>query len=170
MDDLVVRAATVTDRQGIADMLNASWGGTTVVAHGTQYDASSLPALVAEKDGRLVGLLTYSMTDRGLEVVSLDALMRRTGVGSALLAAATGLARETGAARVWLVTTNDNLDALRFYQRRGMRIVAVAPGAVDAARAVKPSIPLVGEYGIELHDELTLELRPRGDTELTAIR
>ena len=156
MDDLVVRAATVADRRGIAGVLDAAWGGATVVAHGTQYDASALPALVAEKDGRLVGLLTYAITDQGLEIVSLDALVQRAGVGGALLAAAAELARRAGAVRVWLVTTNDNLDALRFYQRRGMRIVAVAPGAVDAARAVKPSIPLVGEYGIELHDELTL--------------
>ncbi|WP_215909533.1 hypothetical protein [Streptacidiphilus fuscans] len=59
----------------------------------------------------------------------------------------------------WLVTTNDNLDALRFYQRRGLRIVGVAPGAVDAARRFKPSIPVTGEYGIPLRDELTLELR-----------
>ncbi len=158
MDDPVVRAATAADRQGIVDALTASWGGTTVVAHGTRYDASSLPALVAEKDGRLVGVLTYSIGDSGLEVVSLDALPRRGGVGSALLAAVTVVAREAGIRRVWLMTTNDNLDALRFYQRRGMRIAAVAPGAVDAARAVKPFIPLVGAYGIELHDELTLEL------------
>lgn len=45
-----------------------------------------------------------------------------------------------------------------FCQRRGMRIVGVSPGAVDAARALKPSIPVIGGYGIELHDELTLEL------------
>ncbi len=62
-----------------------------------------------------------------------------------------------GVRRIWLVTTNDNLRALRFYQRRGMRITAVDRGAVDRARAVKPEIPLVGADGIELHDELRLE-------------
>ena len=76
-----------------------------------------------------------------------------------LLAAAAEVARELALDRAWLVTTNDNLDALRFYQRRGMRITAVAAGAVDAARALKPAIPAIGAYGIELHDELTLELR-----------
>jgi ribosomal protein S18 acetylase RimI-like enzyme len=154
----VIRAATVDDRRAVAEALAESWGNTTVVAHGIQYDAALLPALVAERDGRLVGVLTYSTTDAGLEVVSLDALQPRNGVGSALLVAAADLAREAGISRVWLVTTNDNLDALRFYQRRGMRIVAVTPGAIDAARLVKPSIPLTGDYGIGLHDELTLEL------------
>ena len=56
------------------------------------------------------------------------------------------------------MTTNDNLGALRFYQRRGLRLVAVHRGAVDHARAVKPAIPRVGEHGIEIHDELELEL------------
>ncbi|MFG3205250.1 GNAT family N-acetyltransferase [Streptomyces sp. NPDC048192] len=141
------------------DVLTSSWGGTTVVAHGTVYDAAGLPALLAERDGRVAGLLTYTLSGQGLEVVSLDAVVRHVGVGSALLAAAAEVARQVGARRVWLVTTNDNLDALRFYQRRGMRIVAVGPGAVDTARILKPSIPTTGEYGIALHDVLTLELR-----------
>jgi GNAT superfamily N-acetyltransferase len=129
------------------------------VAHGCVYDAAQLPALLAERSGRMVGLLTYTIEDDALEVVSVDAIVQHTGVGSALLSAATGLARRAGARRLWLITTNDNLDALRFYQRRGMRISAVAPGAVDASRAIKPSIPPIGRYGIPLRDEITLELQ-----------
>ncbi|MEU3606415.1 GNAT family N-acetyltransferase [Streptomyces sp. NPDC035033] len=93
--------------------------------------------------------------------MSLDAMVRRAGVGGVLLDAAAQVARQACSRRVWLVTTDDHLDALRFSQRRGMRIVAVSPGAVDAARALKPSIPLVGEYGIPLRDELTLALALR---------
>jgi RimJ/RimL family protein N-acetyltransferase len=89
----------------------------------------------------------------------LDALERHAGVATRLLAAAVDLARAQRLRRLWLVTTNDNLDALRFYQRRGMRLVAVHRGAVDAARRLKPSIPLVGDHGIPLHDELELEIR-----------
>ena len=62
-----------------------------------------------------------------------------------------------GGGRLWLVTTNDNLDALRFYQRRGLRITAVAAGAVDEARKIKPGIPLLGDHGIAIRDEITLE-------------
>jgi GNAT superfamily N-acetyltransferase len=91
-------------------------------------------------------------------VVTLDAAPRRSGAGTALLAAAVRLARVSGAPRVWLVTTNDNLDALRFYQRRGMRIAGVSRGAADAARALKPSIPMLGDHGIPIHDEILLEL------------
>jgi len=154
-----VREAGAEDREAIRRILDASWGSTTVIAHGCAYDAAKLPALLAEQDGVAVGLLTYSVADHALEVVSIDAVIPRGGVGSALLAGAADLARKAGARRLWLITTNDNLDALRFYQRRGMRITGVAPGALDASRALKPSIPLIGEYGIPLRDELTLELK-----------
>ena len=159
MEGLVVRAGTEADREAISGLLTAAWGGSVVVAHGTVYDALTLPTLVAEQDRRIVGLLTYTVADGDLEVVTLDAPVRHLGVGSALLTAAIDVARDAGARRLWLITTNDNLDGLRFYQRRGLRIVGVTPDAMDAARAVKPWIPATGDYGIPLHDELTLELR-----------
>ena len=153
-----VRALTDADHDAVVDLLTAA-SGTVVVGHGTVYDATTLQGVVAEEDGRIVGLLTYTIADDEFEVVTIDAPVRQKGVGSALMTAAIDLARQAGARRLWLITTNDNLDAVRFYQRRGLRIVAVAPGAVDASRELKPSIPLTGAYGIPMHDELTLELR-----------
>jgi hypothetical protein len=64
-----------------------------------------------------------------------------------------------GVRELWLTATNDNLDALRFHQRRGFRLVAVRAGAMEEARRLKPSIPLVGEFGIGIRDHLRL-LRP----------
>jgi ribosomal protein S18 acetylase RimI-like enzyme len=58
---------------------------------------------------------------------------------------------------VRVTTTNDNLNALRFYQRRGFRIMGVHPGAVNEARRLKPSIPAIGAYGIPICDEIDLE-------------
>ena len=91
------------------------------------------------------------------EIVSLDSLVSGIGIGSALVAAAQAMARSAGCRRLWLITTNDNLAALRFYQKRGFRLVAVHVGAVDGARRLKPEIPAVGLDGIALHDELELE-------------
>jgi hypothetical protein len=60
-----------------------------------------------------------------------------------------------------VITTNDNLDALRFYQRRGFRLAALHRGAVDDSRArLKPQIPPIGDHGIKLRDELELEKVP----------
>ncbi|MEG8179924.1 GNAT family N-acetyltransferase [Nocardia terpenica] len=158
MTDIRIRSTTSADRTAMAAVLTESWGDTTVIAHGTSYDAIRLSALVAERDDEVAGLLTYTLADGALEIVTLDAVERHAGVGTALLTAAVDLARQAGANRVWLVTTNDNLDALRFYQRRGMAICAVARGAVDTARTLEPAIPEVGAYGIAIHDELTLEM------------
>ncbi|MEV6304021.1 GNAT family N-acetyltransferase [Actinoplanes sp. NPDC051861] len=157
--DVHVRKATEADQPAVEHILTTSWGGTIVIGHGVEYNAARLPALIAERDGAVAGLLTYHLTDDTLEVVTLDAPARHTGAGTALLTAAIDLARESGLHRLWLITTNDNLDALRFYQRRGLRIVAVTPDALDLVRERKPFVPQEGHYGIPLRDELTLELR-----------
>ena len=160
MVDLTVRAATPADGPAVAAIHDDAWGGPVVVGHGVRYDLPMLPTLVAvDRGGAVVGALAYAVADEALEVVSLAAARSGRGAGTALLAAIAQEARRRGLRRVWLVTTNDNLRALRFYQRRGLRIVGVTPGAVDAARRLKPGIPHVGAHGIALHDELTLELR-----------
>jgi GNAT superfamily N-acetyltransferase len=158
-ETVLIRAATADDRAWIERHLTRSWGSATVISRGTAHDASHLPALVAVQDDEIVGLATYNVAGDECELVSLDALRRGQGMGSALLAAVAEQATRHGCHRLWLITTNDNLDALRFYQRRGMRLVAVHPGAVDESRRLKPSIPLIGEHGIPIHDELELELR-----------
>ena len=80
------------------------------------------------------------------ELVAINAFVRHQGIGSALLRSIVD--RLEGFEVLRLTTTNDNLDALRFYQRRGFRLQALRPGAVDAARAYKPTISAVGEHGI----------------------
>ncbi|MFG2055007.1 GNAT family N-acetyltransferase [Micromonospora sp. NPDC048930] len=160
MAGIQVRPAESRDREDVAALHDREWGGPYVVVHDTRYDLRELPTLVAvDGAGDLAGALVHRLADDGLEVVSLVATSPGLGVGSALLAAAEAVAVAAGAARLWLVTTNDNLAALRFYQRRGLRIVAVDAGAVDRARERKPTIPRIGEDGIPLHDELRLERR-----------
>jgi N-acetylglutamate synthase-like GNAT family acetyltransferase len=93
-----------------------------------------------------------------MEIVTLDALQTRHGIGTVLLQRVEYTARKRGIRRLWLVTSNDNLDALRFYQRRGFLLCAVRPGAVEQARSQKPSIPVTGHYGIPLRDEIELDI------------
>lgn len=158
----VVREAVQSDRAWLSQVLVERWGSTLVVGRGRILDAAQLAALVAVDDpgggeSSRIGLLTYRIDSDGLEVVTLDALRRGKGVGTALMARAEQIALRAGATRLWLITTNDNVEALGFYGRSGLRIVGVHRGAVDRARALKPSIPIVAANGIELHDELELE-------------
>jgi GNAT superfamily N-acetyltransferase len=145
------------DQTWIDQVLADRWGPPgLVVAHGELFDPRTLSAFIA---GDREGLATFRIAaDRSFaELVTLDALAPRRGVGTALVDALRTYLRAEGVPLLRVTTTNDNLDALRFYQRRGFRIVAVRPGAVDAARRLKPSIPAVGAYGIPLSDEIELE-------------
>ena len=130
-----------------------------MVSRGILHDLLALPALVAERAEGRCGFLTYRVGPTGWEITSIDAVPPWVGTGTDLIEAVAHRATEAGCRRLWLVTTNDNVDALRFYQRRGFALVAVHPHAVDTARTLKPSIPLVGRYGITIRDELELERR-----------
>ncbi len=133
------------------------WGATAIVSRGRVHDALHLPALIAERAGMSSGLVTYRVDGPGCELVTLDALTPYQGTGTVLVEAVARIARGARCTRLWLITTNDNLDALRFYQRRGFVLVAVHRDAVTRARQLKPSISLVGRHGIPIRDELELE-------------
>ena len=131
---------------------------------GELLDPLDHPALLAEADdGHLLGMLTY-VPERGweqCEVLTLHASEQWHGVGTAPIEAVQQLAAQHGCARLWLITTNDNVDALRFYQRRSFCLAAVHRGAVDDSRSkLKPEIPVAGAYGIPVRDEIELEKRP----------
>jgi ribosomal protein S18 acetylase RimI-like enzyme len=152
-----IRPLMDADREKVGRIIGERWGAPVVAIHDTLCRPAELPGFLAIAGEKIQGLLTYRIEANACEIVSLDALRPRAGIGTALVAAAAAAARAAGCRRFWLVTTNDNLDALRFYLRRGFRLVAVHPGAADRARLLKPSIPEVGEFGIPIHDELELE-------------
>jgi len=141
----------------LKDLWVAEWGGDRMVSRGHEYQLSELESLIARVGEKFVGAATYRLTeDLSCELMSINSMDRGHGTGSQLLAAVEQEARAAGCRRVWLITSNDNLDALRFYQRRGYRITGIHSGAIDQARRIKPSIPLVGDHGIEIHDEIEL--------------
>lgn len=146
-----------TDRPALGRLVAQLWGTETAVGHGVVFHPAELPGVLAVDGTEIVGLLTYTMVPPdAVEIVTIDALRPHQGIGTALLAAAEEVAVELGAERLVLTTTNDNIDAIRFYQRRGFHLVGLRPGAVAQARELKPEIPAVGSYGIPITDELEL--------------
>lgn len=141
-----------------AHMLDDHWGSAQVVSRGVLYDAAALSGLVALRGTECIGLVTYRIEGHACEIVTLDSLVEGIGVGSALIAAVRDTARAAGCARLWLITTNDNLHALGFYQKRGFRLAALHPNALEQSRRLKPQIPLVGMDGIPLRDEIELDM------------
>ena len=156
-----IRALTPMDSTRLAEQLTASWGSTRMATRGRLVDVAVLPGFVAEDDGEWLGYVNYEVLDGQMEIVVLEATAEGQGVASALLARCIDEALSAGAHRVWLTTTNDNITALRFYQRRGFVLMALHLGAVaDARETLKPEIPLTGEHDIPLRDELELHLPP----------
>ena len=146
-------------RDWAREYLQESWGSVQVVSRGTLYQADTLPGFVALWEEKPAGLLTYNIVDNVCEIVTLNSLFERKGVGSALIEAVRKQAISRGCSRVWLITTNDNVEALRFYQKRGFELVAVHRNAIEQVRKLKPSIPLIGTHGIPIRDEIELEVR-----------
>ena len=133
-----------------------AWGMLLVVTRGELYDLTDSPGLVALRGEEPVGMLTYRLDGAACEVMSLESMVENIGAGTALLEAVAEIAREVGCRRLWLITTNDNLHAVGFYQRRGFHIAAIHVNAVAQSRKLKPQIPLMGMDGIPLRDEIEM--------------
>jgi ribosomal protein S18 acetylase RimI-like enzyme len=154
-----VRAYAPGDRRWAEGLLEEAMGSSRAVRLGEVVEPAGMPGLVAERDRERIGLLTYIVDGDQFEVLSLHCRVENAGAGSALLEAADALAAGRGCRRLWLVTTNDNLHALGFYQRRGLRLCALHAGSLDRDRALKPELPQVNpDNRIPMRDLLELEL------------
>ncbi len=150
------RALRDDERPWAAAVLLARWG-EEVLAGGALHRPADLPAVVCEIDDERVGLATWAQLADEAELVTVDALREGAGAGGALVDAVAASARAGGCRLLRVLTTNDNLPALRLYQRHGFALAGLHTGAIAEARAHKPAIPLTGHAGIEIRDELVLE-------------
>jgi DNA-3-methyladenine glycosylase I len=153
-----LRRLTEEDLPRLRQFWKDRWGDEFVVAHGVVYYPDALDGFVAFDGEEWVGLITYLFSGRDCEIVSIDSTREGQGIGTKLMDVAVEEARKRNCKRVFLVTTNDNLNALGFYQKRGFEMVKINRGAVHESRKIKPSIPRIGMYNIPLRDEIELEI------------
>ena len=152
-----IRELTGEDKHWVQRVLVQYWGSTVQITRGKKYQADELPGMVAERDGSEVGLLTYNIEGDECEIITHNSMAGHGGIGSCLLDAVRTKAREEGCKRLWLITTNDNTPAMRFYQRREFDMVGFYRDAVTKARSMKPEIPNVGFDGIPIKHEIEME-------------
>ncbi|UEH00167.1 GNAT family N-acetyltransferase [Staphylococcus gallinarum] len=129
----------------------------SVVVSSGAYELIELPGIIAYENGKILGLLSYKKFNDYIEIISLHSNIENIGIGSNLLTKIEEIAINLGIKRIKVITTNENLRALYFYQKKGYRITEILPNAVDKARTLKPTIPLVEENGIEIKDEIVLK-------------
>ena len=155
---MTVRALDPGEDRAAVDAFLDEHSSLHVARLGELIDARRHPVLVTEQEDRVVGVLTYVLDGDRCEILTLHVAARYRGIGTALIEQLEWLAESQGCRFLCVITTNDNVDALRFYQRRGFRLAKLHPGAVDESRrSLKPEIPVEGEHGIPIHDELELE-------------
>lgn len=145
-------------KEKLIEFFNTHWGSPKMVISSGVYNCSTLAgfATLNEKE-EIIGLITFVVREEECEIISLDSLKEGCGIGSSLVQKVEEAAQKNHCKRVTLVTTNDNLKALKFYQKRGFVLKQIHHQAVEKARRIKPEIPLIGYDGIPIRDEIELE-------------
>lgn len=159
MSGLIIRPITPGDAEFVRGQLVRHFVSPEIWSRDVPFQADALPGFIGEVAGVPCGHLTMHPGEGETEVITLVSERENIGLGGALLARAIEASRTRGDRRLFLTTSNDNLRALGFYQRRGLRIVAVISGAIDRSRARETAIPIYAANGIPIRDELELELR-----------
>lgn len=146
------------NREHINSFISKHWFSTDMIIRGTIIDMTKVNGIVALENNDIIGLLTYTIHENICEITSLDTLLEGKGIGTTLINKLLPIAKEANCNKVIVVTTNDNINAIRFYQKRGFDMVRLYHNALDISRKLKPSIPLTGDNGIPLKHEIEFEI------------
>ena len=130
-------------RNEIINYIDNEWG-TPIVTKGNIIDITGLPGFIAVENENLAGALLYQIKNDECEIVVLYNLMEGKNIGTKLINAVIEQAKEKACKRIWLITTNDNTSAIRYYQKRGFTLNAIHINAFRVTQQLKGEF---GEYG-----------------------
>lgn len=145
------------NREAVTDFICEHWLTTEMIIRGEVVDMTRVDGIVGFEDQKIIALLTFRTGGDVCEITSLDSLKEGKGIGSSLIEKVIAAAREKQCKKIILVTTNDNINAIRFYQKRGFDMARLYHNALDVSRRLKPEIPLTGDNGIPLRHEIEFE-------------
>lgn len=152
--EMKFRKLTPYDRDSVTDFITQHWGIEYIVVHQDIYYPARFEGYIAEENNEIMGLITYLVKNDCCEIITLNSTIEHKGIGRALMKLVVDEALLNKCKNVWLITTNDNIRAIEFYQKYGFQLTKVYPDAVTASRKIKPEIPLVADNGIPIKDEL----------------
>ncbi len=148
-----------TDKALISDFITKNWGSPFSVSRGKKYNIVELPGFISKQEGKIAGLITYNIAKKDCEIVTLNSKIENEGLGTQLINKVINVARKNECKRVWLITTNDNVNAIRFYQKRGFDWIGFYRDAMVESRKLKSEIPWYGNDGIPIRHEIEFEYR-----------
>jgi N-acetylglutamate synthase-like GNAT family acetyltransferase len=159
MDDhIIIRSTEENDRPWMRGVMRKWWGSESVVIRKTKYEPAEMGGFIALHNEEKVGLVILRYNETLCEIMSLTVSGTHPQIGSQLISSAVEDAKKHNSERMIVVTTNDNITALRFYQKMGFRLHELRLGIIEESRKIKPQIPLIGNYHIPIWDEIELEM------------
>ncbi len=149
----------LVDNSTVREIWEKTWSGEFIVSRRNIHYPEDVKGYAAYIKGKLRGLITFAIVENSCEVVSVNSFSQKIGIGTTLIDKVVEEAKDLGCTRIWVITTNDNVDAIRFYQKRGFEMTALHKYEIDWVRKKKPGIPRIGNHGIPIKHEIELEMR-----------
>ena len=157
--DFKISKIKAVDRGIVSKFIAESWGSSISISRGKIFDTADLPGFICKENDKIIGLVTYNIENHDCEIVTLNSNMKNKGLGTLLINEVKEVAKDNNCKRVWLITTNDNTNAIRFYQKRGFEWVGFYKDTMTEYRKIKPVIPEFGDDGIPIKHEIEFEYR-----------
>ena len=155
---ITIRRILESDKTWMKELIRKRWHDKFIVTLRNIHTVEDLDGFIAQEKQRNVGLITFRIIKKSLEIITINSLIPHKGVGQKLITKIVEFARKEKIIRIWLITTNDNIKAIDFYKKLGFVIRKVHKNAIKYDRKLKPSIPLTGENGIPIIDEIEFEM------------
>jgi N-acetylglutamate synthase-like GNAT family acetyltransferase len=149
---------TEKDNKAVSEIIKG-WGSDILVSKGKTYKTEDLDGILTYDNNKIIGLGLYYIKNNECEIVLLETFLQNKGIGTQIIEKIKEVAKIKNCKRIWLITSNDNIDAIKFYQRKGFNIANIYKNAMDKSRELKPSIPLIGNYEIPIRDEIEFEIK-----------
>lgn len=149
---------TDENRNMVNEFIIRQWYSTKMIVRGKEIDLSTANGVIALEDNQIKGLVTYMIHEDVCEIMSLDSLEQSKGIGTILIDHVIKISKKAQCRKIILITTNDNINAIRFYQKRGFDMTHLYHNALDLSRKLKPEIPLIGENNIPLRHEIEFQM------------
>jgi GNAT superfamily N-acetyltransferase len=146
---------TQNENRAVSDIIKG-WGSDILVIRGIAYKANDLDGVLVYENSKIIGLGLYRIKN-DCEIILLETFIQNKGIGTKILEKIKEIAKTKNCKRIWLITSNENINAIKFYQKRGFHISNIYLNAMEEARNIKPEIPKFSN-GIEIRDEIEFEI------------
>lgn len=154
-----IQSISPDNREEINKIIQNQWFSTDMVIRGEVVDLTKLDGYAMYDGEKIIGLITYRMTDQDCEITSFDSFRENQGIGTKILQKVIETAKSKNCRRMKLITTNDNINAIRYYQKRGFDMTNLYYNAIEQSRILKPSIPLLGDFNIPIRHEIEFQMQ-----------